>query len=256
MKHRTRKYWLTTAAAAAEMKGVTLKGTESRTELRKICDWYLNLWKECDKVYSGYTYGLSRPKEKATYHQGKKYILGFFHNGWLAYVKPADKPLVSRYITNTPSCVFVVSKAKGGGIAATTRPADKGGGIGLPGGKMEGWGWEKWNPAHTGRRESKEEGWNVTGQLHFLVDQVIEGQLVRWMAHTREASPLAEYKEKHRGVEPVVISPEELCSSGWGNDHPKIVKWVRKHCQINEVCVGSALTKTIIIFQKERTILP
>ena len=175
-------------------------------------------------------YWLSRPEEKTKYHQGKKYILGFFHNGLLAYVKPADKPLVSRYVDTVPECVFVLSKAKGGGIAATTRPADKGGGIGLPGGKMEDCGWERWNPALTGRRESKEEGWNVTGQLHFLVDQMIEGQLVRWMAHTSEASPLENYKEKDRGVSPIVITPEELSAAGWGNDHPAIMKWVKKHC--------------------------
>lgn len=230
MKHLTQKQWLERAKYAAIVKGVSLTGNETKKELELLINWYMGLEDKAKRIPCHISYSIDRPADKTFYYRGKKYVVGFYHNGLITGVHPVDTPIVSVYERKIPKCVFVVSKAKGGGIAATTRPKDKGGGIGLPGGKMDDCGWEYHNPAHTGRRESKEEGWSVTGPLHFLVDQIVDGQLVRWMAHTREASPLTEYKEKHRGVEPIVVSPEELCSSGWGNDHPKIVKWVRKHC--------------------------
>ena len=104
---------------------------------------------------------------------------------------------------------FIIAPVEGG-FAATSRPEGKGEGFGLPGGKVD--------PGECAEaaaiREAEEEGWKVEGKLVFVIDQVVEGRLVRWFA-CDSASKLNEYKEQHRLLN-VVAEEQDLQS--YGND--------------------------------------
>jgi ADP-ribose pyrophosphatase YjhB (NUDIX family) len=104
---------------------------------------------------------------------------------------------------------FAVVILPNGRIAGTTRP---GGGVGLPGGKVE----PGENPVRAAAREAAEEGWNVDGFVRAVHDKIIEGKLVMWFAFER-AERRAEWKERGR-IEPVELTLAELYSSGMGND--------------------------------------
>lgn len=102
-----------------------------------------------------------------------------------------------------------------GGIAATTRAADRGeaGRIGLPGGKVDA-GETAYQAA---LREAREEGWAIEGMADgpFHADHV-EGRMVAWFAASR-AMPLESFKEAGR-IRPFVASVEAVAQSGYGND--------------------------------------
>jgi ADP-ribose pyrophosphatase YjhB (NUDIX family) len=104
---------------------------------------------------------------------------------------------------------FSVVVLPNGRIAGTTRP---GGGVGLPGGKVE----PGENPVRAAVREAAEEGWDVGGFIHAVNDKLVDGKLVMWFAFER-AERRAEWKEKGR-VEPVELTLDELANSGMGND--------------------------------------
>jgi ADP-ribose pyrophosphatase YjhB (NUDIX family) len=104
---------------------------------------------------------------------------------------------------------FAVAILPNGRIAGTTRP---GGGVGLPGGKVE----PGENPVQAAVREAAEEGWNVGGFVHAVNDKLVDGKLVMWFSFER-AERRAEWKERGR-VEPVELTLDELANSGMGND--------------------------------------
>jgi len=63
-------------------------------------------------------------------------------------------------------------------------------------------------------RESKEEGWKVSGLTQKHSD-IVQGKLV-WWYHAKSATPLREYKEKYRGIKPIQIDMDQL--KGFGNE--------------------------------------
>jgi len=109
--------------------------------------------------------------------------------------------------------VFAVADADGG-IAATTRAADRGeaGRIGLPGGKVD--------PGETAeqavRRESAEEGWLMHGQPILIHAADVEGRPVAWFSFP-SATMLTEFKEYGR-ICPVIASRQAVAASGYGNE--------------------------------------
>jgi hypothetical protein len=114
-----------------------------------------------------------------------------------------------------PHAVFVVARV-GDGFAATTRAADRGeaGRIGFPGGKVDAGE----TPRDAAIREAAEEGWEVedVAAWPFHAD-LIEGRPVAWFS-AASATPLPEYKERARGIIPVVLSAAVMAASGYGND--------------------------------------
>ena len=105
--------------------------------------------------------------------------------------------------------------AHSGGIAATTRAADRGeaGKIGLPGGKVD----PGETSAESAAREATEEGWHVSSidplPCHVAT---VDGRQVAWHLG-RVAGPLSEYAERGR-IAPIVCTPAEVVASGYGND--------------------------------------
>lgn len=99
--------------------------------------------------------------------------------------------------------VFVVVKYKDG-YAATTR--DKGAEpIGLPGGKVD----PGETPIQAAYRECKEEGWDVSKIGEVVASIMREGKPIVWFLGYG-ATPLENYKEKHRGIKPIKVSKEEI----------------------------------------------
>lgn len=121
---------------------------------------------------------------------------------------------------NNPFAVFVLIFLNENHVAATTRAPDRGelGKIGLPGGKVD--------PGESGAdaayRESQEEGWTVTGINKIVSSQMIEGKPVVWFL-ADSGEPLNDYKEKNRGIYPVVVSVDDISNSGYGNEFIKHV---------------------------------
>lgn len=104
---------------------------------------------------------------------------------------------------------FVIVR-KANGFAATTRPDGR---IGLPGGKLE-----EWEDAKSAAiRESEEEGWKITGHLSFHHTAMVDGKTVAWFT-AKTAKKLKSYKEKARGIKPVITSGNALAKSGMGNE--------------------------------------
>ena len=115
---------------------------------------------------------------------------------------------------NTPPfAVFVVGKV-GDKYTATTRDDGR---IGLPGGKVD--------PGESGEvaamREATEEGWSFPAgtSLTLIHQQDVDGNPVEWYMADTTPSPLSEYKEKYRGIRPILITAEQLKASGFGNEN-------------------------------------
>jgi 8-oxo-dGTP pyrophosphatase MutT (NUDIX family) len=113
---------------------------------------------------------------------------------------------------------FIVAPAEGG-IAATTRAADRGeaGRIGLPGGKAEAGE----SPLQAALREAAEEGWEVVRPNPTPVQVMISpefapGFVIYWFIAAR-ARRLGQYKEQGR-ITPIVVRPDDIVRSGYGND--------------------------------------
>jgi guanylate kinase len=113
----------------------------------------------------------------------------------------------------TPWAVFIVGKV-GDKYAATTRDDGR---IGLPGGKVDA--------GESGKvavmREATEEGWRFPKEtnLTLIHQQDVEGNPIDWYMADTTPSKLSEYKEKHRGIKPILITEEELRNSGFGNEN-------------------------------------
>lgn len=115
---------------------------------------------------------------------------------------------------------FLIIPLPGGMVAATTRV---GGGIGLPGGKQEG----AESLIDTAHRESKEEGWlTIHDGYSFIMNQ---GDIY-WFGYKGVSLKLEEFKEKGR-ITPIEATIEEIYSSGFGNNHPTIRKWIEENCK-------------------------
>lgn len=101
---------------------------------------------------------------------------------------------------------------KDGKICATTRID---GTIGLPGGKLD-LGEEIDEAAF---RESEEEGWKIVDGYGIpFLQMVVNDRVVSWvLIIAKDAIQLEEYKEKHRGIKPILVDIEEIVASGKGN---------------------------------------
>lgn len=116
---------------------------------------------------------------------------------------------------NNPFAVFVVVELSNNKFAATTRPDDKNqvNKIGLPGGKVD----PNENPKDAVIRESFEEGWIISGLGEIIASKMIDNKPVVYY-YAKNAKPLTEYKEKYRGIVPIVVTKEEISNSGYGNE--------------------------------------
>lgn len=120
--------------------------------------------------------------------------------------------------SKTPFAVFVVAPQPGGKLAVTTRPTDKGGGYGLPGGKVD----SGEDPLAAALRESREEGWEIESIDPEPIHRAeVDGNLVHWYTASGKSKPLEEYKEKHRGVKPLSLKYEDAAATGFGNEFLK-----------------------------------
>lgn len=99
-----------------------------------------------------------------------------------------------------------------GYICGTTRTD---GTIGLPGGKCD----PGETPVETAIRESYEEGWRIgTNKLVPYITQDVNGREVTWVLVQGPAHMLTEWKEKHRGIKPILVPIQEMIDSGRGNE--------------------------------------
>ncbi len=100
-----------------------------------------------------------------------------------------------------------------GNVWVTTRDGKDAGKFGLPGGKQEG----DENIEFTAFREAGEEGLSVQPPCTLIHRAEVDGCDVHWfLFYSGKALP--EYKEKHRGIKPVLVSIKDAAKSGYGND--------------------------------------
>lgn len=94
-------------------------------------------------------------------------------------------------------------------VCAVTRP---GGGLGLPGGKVE----PGESPGQTIRRETFEEGWALPAgaPLSFVHSAEVDGWTVEWYATTQTPTMMANHKDAARGIWPVLVNSAALTSMG------------------------------------------
>jgi hypothetical protein len=112
--------------------------------------------------------------------------------------------------------VFVVVRV-GNGYAATTRTDGR---IGLPGGKID----PGEQPLEAAKRESYEEGWNIDSiDAEPKHKAYVDGKEVWWFIGNG-GSALTEYKEKYRGIKPIIVSIDDLIASGYGNEWIEALK--------------------------------
>ena len=113
-------------------------------------------------------------------------------------------------ITKVPASFAVIFI--GDKICATTRTD---GTIGLPGGKSE----PGETAVETAVRESYEEGWEIkTDNLIPFITQDVSGREVTWVLVQGPAIMLTEWKEKDRGIGPILVPIQEMIDSGRGNE--------------------------------------
>ena len=55
--------------------------------------------------------------------------------------------------------------------------------------------------------------------MTLIHQQDVEGNPIDWYMADTTPSKLSEYKEKHRGIKPILITEEELRNSGFGNEN-------------------------------------
>jgi 8-oxo-dGTP pyrophosphatase MutT (NUDIX family) len=124
--------------------------------------------------------------------------------------------------------VFIIIPISENTLAATTRPNEENK-IGLPGGKVDPG--EELIDAVV--RESTEEGWKIDRKLVSetpIRDILINNTHVYWFRYTGTAEELSEYKEKHRGILPIVVTVEEISNSGFGNEF--IRNWWKENVKL------------------------
>jgi len=112
---------------------------------------------------------------------------------------------------NVFACFAVVRV--GDQIWATTRDGKDTGKIGLPGGKCD----SGETPVETAIRESSEEGLLVHGDGKLIHQDLVDGKLVQWFEFD-SATKLDTYKEKYRGINPILVPIFDIAMSGFGND--------------------------------------
>ena len=112
--------------------------------------------------------------------------------------------------------VFLVSQI-GYKYVATTRTD---GNIGLAGGKLD----SGETPQQALFREVLEEGWELASdvQLTLVHQQLVDGKICQWYQSNKPPVALTCYKEKYRGIKPILITEQQLIDSGMGNQNLKL----------------------------------
>jgi poly(A) polymerase/tRNA nucleotidyltransferase (CCA-adding enzyme) len=216
----------------AEEKVANIGGSEDETRKRlkqyfsgdKLMKWFPILVKDKSKFreitsalqeYTLEELNVGREPNEAEMKTIVSGILkGNQFNEWVAMFESSLRKNET-HLPENPFAVFVVHQFPNGKIAATTRPKDRmkddeGLSYGLPGGKVD----PGEDPMEAAIRESKEEGWKVSGLTQKHSD-IVQGKLV-WWYHAKSATPLREYKEKYRGIKPIQIGMDQL--KGFGNE--------------------------------------
>ena len=107
---------------------------------------------------------------------------------------------------------FILCQTARNAVCATTRDDGR---IGLPGGKVD----VDESPVQTAIREAHEEGWAVDGVDSTPIHRaIVDGKPVVWFRAT-SATRLADYKEKTRGIRPVIVTVDTVRRSGFGNEN-------------------------------------
>lgn len=99
-------------------------------------------------------------------------------------------------------------------IWATTRDGIDAGKIGLPGGKSE----PGETNIETARREAFEEGLIVSGAGELIHTDYWNCYLIHWVKFDSAVPMSVDYKEKHRGITPILVSRNAIANSGYGNE--------------------------------------
>jgi len=112
--------------------------------------------------------------------------------------------------------VFLVSKIDDL-FVATTRTDGK---VGLAGGKID----KGESPKQALIREVSEEGWKLPAdvQLKLIHQQLVDGKICQWYQSDKSPVALTSYKEKYRGITPILINQQQLIDSGMGNQNLKL----------------------------------
>lgn len=114
-------------------------------------------------------------------------------------------------LTPPKQAAFVVIRERHR-VWAVTRDGKHAGKIGLPGGKSD----PGETIVETAIREAREEGLDIRGKAGLIHVDLIDGFVIHWFA-VEAAKPLENFKEKHRGIQPVLVPFDEIAASGFGN---------------------------------------